>query len=561
MRHRVNKATSGEMETPVPTPAGTARRTVLLGSFIAAVAALGPPPAAGNAVGVPVSASTDASTAPLFTDPKSLSRRSFYDTIGMSHGIRVETFGAIFDGVADDGPALAQALEAAAKFGVPIVFPAGKVLGINNPVRIPAGTTIFTNGSRLRSMRATGGHNVYISSNVSIFGGLKLITTGANTRGVRFDGVSNVSIDYLTVESDVPLAGAGDPMDTAILITGSSKIRIGEVHVKDYDYQIRVDGSSDVTFDSLSMEGYVRGLYLLDAQNFTVNRGVAKTASANAQASPGHNAILMEASAQDATRDIRINNFSGRDAGEHGFRLGGAFRIKHIWFDGCEARNTGRCGFKVLGGKVGADKYHENIYFNNCLVVDCGQNNEASAAFMLQCVRNVTVTSPRVRKKNKPYSVVCGFNIQAAEDVEIISPNVRDTMSIGYYVGFILGNCDGINLRGGSFISFSGDGVRILATNRQFRNINITGMPTINVPGYVMNVSKSGATISPPNHLEWQSASAGQLHPSSDLREFNIRVLAPFFSASAVPIRHGSRWTNSATGVIHYRKSGAWVPL
>jgi hypothetical protein len=80
MRNRRNNAYSDEVELHVPTPDGTARRTIMAAPFVAAFVAASALPAA--AAPVEPDPSADANTAALLEDPLSLSRSALSAAIG-----------------------------------------------------------------------------------------------------------------------------------------------------------------------------------------------------------------------------------------------------------------------------------------------------------------------------------------------------------------------------------------------------------------------------------------------------------------------------------------------
>lgn len=147
-----------------------------------------------------------------------------------------------------------------------------------------------------------------------------------------------------------------------------------------------------------------------------------------------------------------------------------------------------------------------------------------------------------MRARQQSRSTACGINIQAADNVEVIAPNIRDTELYGFYIGNILGDCNQIALRGGTIVSTTGNGLYINATNRTFRAIAITGKPLINTTGghAIRIIRNAGSSLPTPQILEWQSAngSSNMISPDSDISDFNINAYAGL--SSSFQARNGS---------------------
>jgi hypothetical protein len=319
----------------------------------------------------------------------------------------VKDYGALCDGTTDDNAAVLAAATAAVAYGAPLFLPAGKTIGLASLLTLPAGLVLYTNGAKFKGLVENANFLISISSNTTIHGCLwvETVTGGTNVRGVSVNASVNVTIDALRVEAPAAGAGVGDPYDCALAVTGASdNINIRTITVKNFDYPVKFDGSSRIRVGALDISAYVRGLYINDTTDMVVQYGLIRTASPNALANPGHNGVLMSALANDSTTDIHLNNINVKDAGEHGFRIGGDKRVKRVWFRDCSAVNVGQAGFKVLGGQIADNNYHENIFFDNCIVEDAGQTAGNAAGFQLEFVRGVMVNSPIVRKNSKTYS-------------------------------------------------------------------------------------------------------------------------------------------------------------
>lgn len=462
----------------------------------------------------------------------------------------------------DDKAALDEQFSAAASFGVPAHLPAGVVISVGAKIDLPTGLRLHTNGAAFQGLSENGAVVVNIVSDTHIVGGLTVrAALGTNVRGVSVEG-ANVTIDTLDVSAPSPGAGAGDSYDSGLSIANSSDVKIGSLSVTNFDYAVSLADSARIRVGVLRISTYVRGLYITDTPDVSVEWGLIEGASPNAIVTPGHCGVLMNSRSHDATHNVRLNHVTVKDSGEHGYRIGGSFRVKRVWFNQCAAINTGACGFKVLGGTTTDNNHHEDIFFPSCLVEDAGQADLNAAAFMLQYVRNVKVTDPIVRRNNKTYSAGHGFEIQAAEYVTVLNPTVMDTKIAAYAVRHVLANCTNVRLIGGLLNSASGDGVFIEYTDRTFRRVSVESFPQIDIAGTghsVRIINNGGGAVAGGNPwITWHSAasSARQIGPDSLLTGWFCDARAQFEGDPA--FKDGSTWTDSSTGVRRVRDAGVW---
>jgi len=476
--------------------------------------------------------------------------------------VNIKDYGAACNGVADDAPAMRTAAAAAIAAGVPLMFPASGTVAIGSRVNLPAGLVLFANGATVVGLSAAGDFLLAFAGSTFVYGVLNVQTAAStNVRGVVITG-AQVSINDLRVSAPSPGAGVGDTYDLGVRIDASADVRIRSLTITNFDYPCAIVSSTRVRIGYVSCTSYVRGIYVSDTIDLWVDGGVLKTASPNAAINPGHNGVLIDTTANDGTMDLHFSNVSVRDAGEHGWRIGGSKRVRRVWFNDCEAINVGGCGFKVLGGAIVDNNYHEDIFFNSPLVEDAGQTASNAAGVQIEFVRRVKVTDLSVRRNVKTYAAGHGVEIQAAENVTVSNPTISDTLTACYGVGMVLGNCTNVRLAGGLMSSATGDGINIDYSGRTFRRVSVEGFPQVDISGsgYSVNiVNSSGGTVVGGAWLTWQSAQPAANQSAGVLSDWFCEVRASFTGTPA--FKNGSRWLDSATGVQRAKDTTWKVPV
>lgn len=489
-------------------------------------------------------------------------REEFVSAETLRGYVRASDYGLAADGVSNDAAPLLTAMQQAIALNLPLLLPAFSVIRVGSRIDAPATLVLFANNAEIRGLTATGDFLLRFGSGTTVLGHLKVTpAAGTNVRAVSFHGtnISGVRLDSLTVVAPNPAAGAGDLNDSALLVQSVTDLNIRQLTIENFDFPVKIAGSSGVTIDLLNIETYVRGVYLTDSKDVWINGGVISGASPNAAVNPGHNGVLIDATAHRLTSNLHFSNIAVRDAGEHGWRIGGNFKVNDVWFDKCSAVNVGGCGIKVLGGTIAANNYHENIFIDSPLIEDAGQTPENAAGVMLQFVKNVQVDRPIIRRNLKPYSAGQGIEIQAAEDVQIIDPIIRDTMVDVYKVGYVLGNCTNVKFYRGLLSTSSGNGITINYTGRTFRRVSVEGYPQVEIggTGFILNIETStGGAVVGGSWLTWQSVSAAERQVNGNGSGWFCDVFAPFTGA---PIfKNGSEWRDNSTGVKRERDAGTW---
>ena len=467
--------------------------------------------------------------------------------------VNASDHGVVGDGITDDSAALLSALNS----GNIIRLPKNKTIRVTSKVVIPSNRVILVNNCSFKTTESFNDFAIQIGSRTTIVGYLKVdIFGGEGARGVEIVGV-NTSIDMLDVQAGTEGSGANNGYDCGITIRDSALIRLNGFYVSNFDYPVAIRDSYQVTINSGYFRKYVRGVYCSNVNTSTFNNLYGYYPSPNAAVSPGHNGLLIDATANDKCYDLSFTNCSFKDAGEHGFRIGGAFTCKRIHFTNCAAWRVGGCGFKVLGDAINK---HEEIYYDSCVVEDAAQT--VNAGFMLQNVKRCKVNNPVVRKNTRAYSAYNGFDIQGAEYVTVNDPDISDTAGSAYAVISNLGNSTGVRLNGGRITIASGVGIRISYANATFRRVNVEGWPQIEVSGgaKVLAFVNQGATgaIVGAGMVTWESVSAAgdQISPeTTNISPYYCDVRAPYTTGFPA-FRDGSRWLDNGVKTM---AGGLWT--
>lgn len=479
------------------------------------------------------------------------------------------------DGTTDGQPALQAALSSGATY---VRLPKGATIAINNPIAIPDGVTLDANGATLKVLRALTTFAVTVASNVTIRGRLTVDSPAGDTAGVELVG-SNIAADSIRVvvadgQPQGGIVGDGAVLSrsfggtkTGVTIRDGAGIRVGRIQVVGFEYAAIIQRVQGIRVGDLQVRRYKRGLFVEDSKHVWVDGGLIEGASPWAAPNPGHNGVILEATAHDAVEDVHFRGVVVRDSGEHGWRLGGAYRIRKLWVDECSAINVGRGGFKVLGGAPEADNWHEDLWFDNVLVEDAGQQETNAGGIMIGYARRVQINNPVIRALSKPYSAGFAIHVIGGFDIVTTNPLVKDAMVAAYCVEYTKGDQMNISLVGGQLHSH-GDTVRIDWTIRALRRVTIEGFPILSVTGAGMLVRlvEGGTlgggvgTLYNGCHITWTSTdSAGQQVGGNGAYRMQAEVRAAFDSAAV--LRDGSTWKDIHTGAIRIRKGNTWVQL
>src|SRR5699024_7719678 len=140
-----------------------------------------------------------------------------------------------------------------------------------------------------------------------------------NPRAVRILG-GELAINSLSISATSAGTGATG-RETAIGAAGAHNLRIDHLKVTHFNYAATISGTTNAEIGRIDIDTYSRGLYVNDSKGVTIGAIHAHGKAPGATGSAGHNAILVESSAHDATTDLEISGGSISDSGEHGIRF------------------------------------------------------------------------------------------------------------------------------------------------------------------------------------------------------------------------------------------------
>ena len=465
------------------------------------------------------------------------------------------------DGTTDDRAALLAAMG----LGSVILMPRNKVIALGSTLAIPSDKTIIMNGSSFKALTESGNFVVTVASNTHIIGRLDVATaTGTNVRGIQLNG-TNIRIDSISSKAAAPGAGVGDGRDNGLAIAaGSSGVTIGRVFIQNFDYACRIESTTNVSIGNYEVVSYVQGVYLSENKTLSIDKGYIRTASPNAAVAPGNNGVLIDALTHGGTQGIRLTGVVVENSGEHGFRIGGSFRVSEVWFTDCVARNTGASGFKALGGTTSDNNYHDGLRYDSCVAEDCGQTDNNAVGFLIQYVRDSTLTAPIVRKRNKTYSAYSGIRLNNCINVITTNPIISDTANACYRVDPELGNNTNVRLVGGLLSSSTGNGIVIDYSGITNRRVSVAGNPQVEISGtgYCLSViNTSGGSVVGAADMEFSSTTAAANVIDTATTGFNyagyVCNINAAFPSTAPTFLNGSKWTERS-GSYRVKANAGW---
>jgi hypothetical protein len=419
--------------------------------------------------------------------------------------------------------------------------------------------------------------------------------TSSSETGVKITG-NNVIITKYESISDAPNCGGDSTSRNALFIYNSDaiqvkSIRIGRVVTKNWERCVQVRNATDVQIDYLDIDTFAQAMYLRDVTKSKFNGAYIRNTSSLAVGNPGENGVLIEAYADNASRDITISDWVVEDTAEHGYRIGGQSIVSDITFRNCVARRTGRgtvgdgigeagtghggCGFKVLGS-TSTSKRHRNIKYINCTAEDGRTDVAVSkvnfAGFQIGKCINVIIDNPIVRTNGASVSdrsFVNGIEIIGCEDVNINNPNIAYTLNNGIHFydadpavaggdfGTLLSR---VTINGGFVLNPVNAGVYVNASMYTFRRIRINGtMLDTGAALYAIQAVTSGTGSFTGCTAE------GYVNPSTSVTTISgldswLVNLSGVFTATPNNAANGSTFRDSS-GSFKTRKAGAWVTL
>lgn len=173
----------------------------------------------------------------------------------------------------------------------------------------------------------------------------------------------------------------GSNLDAGIRVYGQAN-RIKEIRTQKVDRAVLVygEGATAATTQKgtrigfVDVQDYVTGLQARNCEDFHLAGYRIRGRSANALPNPGHNGIL--------TSGV-VDAFFGpgliRNAGEHGFRVGGSngseTTTANVQIVGATIRNSGQSGLKIWSGSNAVPI--RRVSTSATLIADCGDDGDA----------------------------------------------------------------------------------------------------------------------------------------------------------------------------------------
>lgn len=506
----------------------------------------------------------------------------------------------------DETTKLQNALNAAA--GKVLFLEAGKTYGYTD-LTIKAGTTIISNGATFTRLAASTTHGIKIESGVSIDS--LVITTPGGAGGDKAVAVrgNNIAINRLSIIAAAQ--GVYNSTNYAVEIeslpsgTQLSNITINNFYCKYFSAGMFIKNVDQMHVDGALVDYFRTAIYLRDVSRSEFSNVNCRYTASTSYGGPGENGLLVESTLfSSSCFDLRFNGWSVIGAGEHGYRLGGQFAIRDVWFDNCRSWGSGSsivvnnpaatewhggCGFKVLGATTVAGEKHKNIFFNNCHVEDInetfgsfptGHGAGNFAGFQIAVASNVHVTGCSVRKRNNAnYSCGYGAEIIASDHVyfddvafEHMYQIVRlyENDSVGSYPGWDL-PCEHIYFDGclissdnpglGYLFGIGDSGQNFNHKQIHLKNCHLAGaahavrLNTITGTGSYSDIyldfTYTNCTANP------AAATEPVIYGAASNALVNVR--APWHGSAYSPdVKNGSIWQDTYGGQILERSDGVW---
>lgn len=508
----------------------------------------------------------------------------------------------------DETTALQNLLDAAA--GKVLMLEAGKTYGVNPTVGLtfPANTSIVANGAKFKRTAAQSGpvtdasYNIVIGDNTEIDRLEVECVGGAGDIGGVIVSGSQVNIGTLKI---VPGAAGSAAIGLAWVgvrigpNSGTARgVHIRELVMPNWDRTAVIQNIEGGSIGYADVNTYRRAIYLKDCAHFDINGGYIRGKSANSLGSAGDNGILMESTiSHGSLHDIRINNLTVEDSGEHGYRIGGGFVVRNVWHTACHAKNTGAgnnganyppennggCGFKVLGPTITFGSRHQNIHYIGCSVADINATSIANvvargsssnfAGFQIGKVFGGSIVNPVVLvspASDGSYaetgnSCVNGIEIIGSQKITVTNPQIQRPARSGVFIYDFSdgvndwGQTDDIDIVGGHVNLPVVAGVEVVCGVITMRRISIQGSLAVGGGESALKVTKSGAGAFVSCFADMRAVTQSVESFAGLGTDWTIRAQGNEVGASAC--RNGSTFQSDTAGTLRVRKAGAWASL
>lgn len=496
--------------------------------------------------------------------------------------IETGTVHADVQNIAGDGRDVTAAMQSFLNgaAGKTVVLGVDRNYGITT-ITIPANTTIVSNGSKFTKLTASS------TPAITCLGAIEADTLwlesvgGASDAGIQFQG-SDISVGKVKVDFSAADSGSAGSVYGVYVYSGSlteiTNVSIGTIEVSDHAYPFKTQNVDGIDVGYVNLTNYRRGYDCVDTKNGVFYRAKVSGKSPSASGAAGENALLITATADSESENLRFERWVCSDAAEITFSIAGSFRCRNIHFNRCKSSKSGAGGasavsgsaLKVLGNPTGS-VYHEDIYVDDLLIEDCGTagtGTDAFSAVQIGMVRGGEFRF-RVRKNLNANSAKNGFSVWASEDVHIY-PEVKDVSTNAARFVTVSGyptTMTDVIVHGGKLnINNTAEDVAYFECGTgTFDNVSIA-------EGCVITGGVSGTEHVAPGvggaysncsvdivRIRAQTTSGNPPTVNSD--DILVKMVGPLYGTVHTQGRDGSQVTDTATGAYKIRKAGVWTTL
>lgn len=440
--------------------------------------------ASGAAPGSP----GDAAVAAYALDPESQTRAALdarYATTDRV-GLVAADFGVKADGITDDTAALMAGLAESARLGVPLFFPAAGTLRVRGTINLPSRAQIEGRGCTLLWKEGTGSGSWLVSLNSTTNTTVRDVTfkvtaaTVSGQRGLTAVSAVNLQLDNVRVESTTAGAGSDSTNALGFFFDQCVGLRVADLEVAGFDNAVRFKRCDDWALQGFSVWRYRLGVWISDCKRARVRDGHIYGKSPNSAQEPGHNGVLLDASADAATQNIVLEDILVEDSGATGFRLGGQNPIDGVDHVRCRAVRAGSNGFKTLGGTLESGSVHRRVRYLNCSSVDAGLGGGANTYGLAVHLTDDVYISDFTATSSSSTGVSCrtGVDVAGAKRVIVRDAQVYRPEVAAISIREALGEVSDVTIAGGFFSTKNGAHVFLIDWRwRTFRRITVTGAP------------------------------------------------------------------------------------
>lgn len=542
----------------------------------------------GVAAGVVAGSPDDGKVAAFVRDPASNTRGALNDFVQAlldaameelpdAGVLRVEDFGAVCDGVTDDTAAVREALRVSSETGQPLQLPAGDTLAVSGRLDIPAGVTLDGRGSTLVWKEPTGSGSWLVSLNSTTNTTVRDVTfkftaaTPASQRGLTAVSAVNLQLDNVRVESTTAGAGSDSINALGFFFDQCVGLRVAGLEVAGFDNAIRFKRCDDWTLQDFEVWRYRLGVWISDCKRARVRDGHIYGKSPNSAQDPGHNGVLLDASADAATRNIVLEDILVEDSGATGFRLGGQNPIDGVDHVRCRAVRAGSNGFKTLGGTLESGSVHRRVRYLNCSSVDVGLGGGDNTYGIAVHLTNDVYIADFTATSSSSTGVSCrtGVDVAGAKRVIVRDAQVYRPEVAAISIREALGDVSDVTIAGGFFSTNNGAHAFLIDWRwRTFRRITVTGAPVCEHygAGFLVYADKTSSSavvggVSVSLTVARDAISSVISGPGATDVLMDIYGVAPSDLSNAA-CADGSRWYgNRGDRAFGVRRNGGWTWL